>query len=86
MTKQLKIDGNVIEATEFAWDGCHKIYLIATLADRATMIGFGYEGSILPVSELPRVWQETCPLRFISSADLNDNVVSQFEDAEVTYT
>lgn len=83
----LRINGTPVPATEFAYDGCHKIYLIDSPEDRQRMLDCGYteEGDILPVSELPDVWDETCPLRFISSADLEHEYVPQCEDAEVTY-
>lgn len=86
MSGVLRIDGTVIDAAEFAYDGCHKIYLIFTAADRAAMISYGYgedTSSIVAVSELPRVWGETCFLRFISRADLKGpDLVAQGYDWE----
>lgn len=75
------------DTTEFAYDGCHKVYLIFTPEDREKMVELGYgESDIFPVSELPRVWDETCSLRFISPADLvGPNFVDQCESADVTY-
>ncbi len=74
------------DATEFAYDGCHKIYLISTAEDRAEMVDCGYGCDIRPVSELPDVWEETCPLRFISPADLvGPNYVEQCESADITW-
>lgn len=50
------------------------------------MLDCGYDSDdIHPVSELPAVWDLTCPLRFISSADLTQRLVKQCEDATVTY-
>jgi hypothetical protein len=91
---ELKINGEVIDATEFAYDGCHKIYLVRTPKERAELIECGYYrtvlselegGFLLPISELPKVWDETCPLRFISSGDLTKQFVPQCEDASVEY-
>jgi hypothetical protein len=86
MSGVLRINGKVVDAEEFAYDGCHKIYLIFTAEDRAAMLGHGYgEGtsSILPASELARVWEQTCFLRFISRADLRGpDVVPQGYDWE----
>lgn len=84
----LRINGKSFTATHFAWDGCHKIYLISSTSDMAQMITYGYgegDSEILPVSELPRVWEETCSLRFISPADLiGDDIVPQcYEDEPV---
>jgi hypothetical protein len=90
MSGVLRINGTVVDADAFAYDGCHKIYLIFTPADRAAMLDCGYgEGtsSILPVSELPRVWEETCFLRFIARADLRGpELVPQGYDWEPTIT
>lgn len=84
----LKINGKEVTATEFAFDGCHKIYLIATPEDRARMVECGYYkwGDILPISELSRAWDISCPLRFIRSADLETQYVEQCDDAEVTWS
>lgn len=79
----LTINGTDYPAQEFAWDGCHKIYLITTPEDRAKMEENGYTdpGDILPVSELPDIWENhLCSLRFISPADLSDDIVPQFAD------
>ena len=74
----LTINGETIAATEFAYDGCHKIYLIASQEDRETMQDCGYEDDdIYPVSDLAAVWEDTCFLRFISSADLTRHYVDQ---------
>ncbi|GAB4972880.1 MULTISPECIES: hypothetical protein [Mycobacterium] len=79
----------VADATEFAWDGCHKIYLIRSAEERAQLVEMGYgEGGseILPISELPEVWGYTCGLRFISSGDLTQHYVEQcLRDVEVTW-
>ena len=81
----MTINGEVVKATHFAYDGCHKIYLIGGVEDMAAMLDYGYgSGDILPVSELARVWEETCFLRFISWADLSGNVVSQDYEEEPT--
>ena len=79
----LTINGEVINATHFAYDGCHKIYLIGGTDQMATMLDYGYgSGDILPVSELARVWEETCFLRFINWADLGETVVEQGYETE----
>lgn len=83
----LNINGEVVEATEFAYDGCHKIYLIMFGGDRGLMLECGYtEDDIYPVEMLPEVWEATCPLRFISSADLSLHYVEQCDQtASVTW-
>jgi hypothetical protein len=87
-TTGLHINGEPVEAIEFAWDGCHKIYLIDTAEVRETLQGYGYEGEdFLPVSELPDAWESSCALRFICWGDLRDgDPVPQLseEDGPVT--
>ena len=69
----ITINGQTSPATEFAWDGCHKIYLLDNGdADKNGKYGYmlskngeaGYK--VLPVSELQRVWDQSCPLRFLT--------------------
>ncbi|MFA7709926.1 MAG: hypothetical protein WCY30_02340 [Candidatus Neomarinimicrobiota bacterium] len=59
----MKINGIKIKAKEFAYDECHKIYLIDLLAEKKDAIGFGY--IIYPIEKLPDIWERACPLRFI---------------------
>lgn len=79
------------QATEFAWDGCHKIYLLDNGdADKNGKYGdmlskngeAGYK--VLPVSELQRVWDQSCPLRFINNWALDKNYVPQCYEKPVT--
>lgn len=74
-------------ATEFAYDGCHKIYLLDNgerdrHGDEAHLLD-GYR--ILPVEDLPTIWNTTCPLRFISSWDLSANYAKQFEGQPIEF-
>lgn len=79
---KLYINGEQVSASEFAYDGCHKIYLIANDEGRRNVEGY----DIYPASRLPDVWKETCWLRFISPADLNSaDLVAQGEEATVEY-
>lgn len=77
----ITINGQTSPATEFAWDGCHKIYLLDNGdADKNGKYGYmlskngeaGYK--VLPVSELQRVWDQSCPLRFINNWALDKNM------------
>lgn len=82
MSGVLHINGVPVDppATEFAYDGCHKVYLIRSPEERAIMEGYGYgedDSDIWPIRELPAVWAETCGLRFISSADLTVRYAEQ---------
>lgn len=40
----LKVNGEPVEAEEFAYDGCHKFFLIADDEDRQAAEYWGYEG------------------------------------------
>lgn len=76
------INGEIVEASHFAWDGCHKIYLINTNADRSLMDSYGWSNSdYFPIEKLPQAWEDSCSLRFISWADLTlPNLVNQFDE------
>lgn len=77
----MKVNGKEIKTNGyFAYDGCHKIYICEDKADIETMRGYEYE-NILPISELPKTWDLSCPLRFIQNVKLTTNYVRQFEDA-----
>ena len=76
----MKINGNKITAKEFAWDECHKIYLINTKEDKETYLKYDYE--LFPINELEEAYKNSCSLRFISNGNLEGkNIVDQFENA-----
>jgi len=83
-TRALLINGVEIAATHFAWDQCHKIYLINSQEHRQAMFDNGWsESDIFPVEELPQAWENSCGLRFIEWADLSlPGVVPQFADQD----
>ena len=70
----MKINGQTISAQSFAYDGCHKIYLIEDENDRNEAIGFGYE--IHPIDALPETYERSCSMRFISTWKL-ETIVPQ---------
>jgi hypothetical protein len=76
----LKINDVEITAKNFAWDGCHKIYLINSDKERSEAESSGY--TLFPINELPEVFDVSCGLRFINNWDLTGHVVRQFEDAD----
>ncbi len=50
------------------------------------MFDCGYtEADIHPIETLPEVWEDTCPLRFISSADLSVHYVEQCQAAQLSW-
>ena len=64
-----------INAKFFAYDGCHKMYIIESDDDLKSATSYGYQ--ILPIEELPRTYVESCPLRFIDPWDLINTYVPQ---------
>lgn len=69
MLKLLKIGRHKIEEKEFAFDGCHKIYLITNKQEKEKMIKEkGWEkGDFFKIAgnNLEQCYYNTCPLRFI---------------------
>lgn len=77
----MKINNIEISAKHFAYDGCHKIYLIETEEQRREAQSSEYE--VLHISKLKKTFEDSCGLRFISSWDLSkSNIVDQCEEAE----
>ena len=75
----LRINGQIITAIGFAFDGCHKFYLLENDADCKKMVGLDY--NIYLIEGLPEAWLFSCQLRFIDSADLKKCYVHQGEPA-----
>lgn len=76
----MTINGQTIKAKLFAFDGCHKIYLLddKAAADNARASEYG----IYRIEELPDIFEHSCQLRFISNWNLDlPDYVRQFEDA-----
>lgn len=76
---KLKINGKEVKGKKFAYDGCHKIYIIEDLEDEKNHIEYGY--NILEIDKLIEAYKNSCELRFISNAKLNVSYVGQFEKA-----
>lgn len=73
--KVVYINGTKVRADEFAWEGCHKIYVVTDQASRDQLVEYGY--TFYPIAELQEVWDSSCGLRFISDASLNQEYVEQ---------
>lgn len=66
------------EATQFAWDGCHKIYILENQEELVEAKNVGYE--ILDIKNLESTWEESCELRFINFWNLDkDAIIPQGE-------
>lgn len=74
----MTINGNNTKAKFFAFDGCHKIYLLESDKDITDASGSGYK--VLPIKGLKKAWDDSCGLRFIHTWGLK-SVVEQFEEA-----
>lgn len=79
----MKVNGIEILGDRFAYDGCHKIYICECISEEEEAEELGYE--ILPIEVLEETWENSCPLRFISSWDLERKYVLQDEEAEFEY-
>ena len=76
----MRINGVEVVGNEFAYDGCHKIYICESENDKKEAVAIGYE--ILPIEILEETWNNSCPLKFISNWMLDKYYVPQFDNAE----
>lgn len=75
----MKINNVDVIGDKFAYDGCHKIYLIEDQEDEQKSRECGYK--ILDISQLMKTYEYSCELRFIRNWKLDKSYVAQFEDA-----
>lgn len=77
----MKISGIEIKEKKFAYDGCHKIYLIGNSKSEKEARSYGYE--IYPVADgknLIEAFVYSCSLRFIDVwNDKFESIIPQFE-------
>ena len=67
------------EVNKFAYDGCHKIYILKDYTELAEAQQECY--TIYHIQDLERVYDRSCPLRFINSWDLEITYAPQGEEA-----
>lgn len=79
----IKVDEIKLKNKFFAYDGCHKIYLLDNESQKEEAENLGY--SIYPIEKIEIVYNKSCELRFISTWDL-DKVVEQFQEVEFSNT
>lgn len=81
----MKINDVEVIGNRFAFDGCHKIYIIEDDNDYNEAVSYGY--NIHNISELEDIYRhKTCDLVFISNWKLTIRYVEQFaENVVFTY-
>lgn len=77
----MTINGKKITAKEFAFDNCHKIYLVNNKDDKAQLLEYGYD--FYPIEEIKEAFDGGCGLRFIQDMTTFNNIVGQFEPAKI---
>lgn len=74
------------ELALFVYDGCHKIYIVEDKEDiEDVKKTWGEDEIFYNIDELPKIWGETCPLRFISNWKLDKQFVHQCCGAEFEF-
>ena len=71
------INKQEINAVKFAYDGCHKIYILEDKKDIKEAQKLEY--TIIPINFLEYVYKNSCELRFISNWKLTKTYAAQFE-------
>ena len=64
----------------FAYDGCHKIYVIKNDEEAKEAAEMGYY--IFPIEMIEKTFEDSCSLKFISSFDLEHTFITQFQFSE----
>lgn len=76
----MKINGIEVIGNSFAYDGCHKIYILETKEDAAEALSYGYE--IIPIAHVENAYRNSCGLEFISNWALTTHYAEQSETAK----
>ena len=78
----MKINGKEIRTNGyFGYDRCHKIYICENDAQVDELVSLGYQ--ILHICELAETYRNSCPMRFIDSADLQTVYCPQCVEAVI---
>ena len=79
--KRLYINNVLVEGTSFVYDNCHKIYIIEDLEDVKSVYEiWGENETFHKLEDLEDVYNNSCPLRFISNWKLDKRYITQFEE------
>lgn len=79
-TVDQRLDAIQASPGKFAFDGCHKIYLLNSEGALAEAEEYGYE--IYERDQIKWAWDESCSLRFVSDFDVYGEhplAIAQFE-------
>lgn len=78
----IKVNGEFINSIGyFAFDGCHKFYMIEDDDDLKLVMSCGYE--LHPDTELKKLYEKSsCGLKFIENVKCSKYYVEQFERAK----
>ena len=71
----MKIKGKEVVGVAFAYDGCHKIYVVEDRKDIDEAFAYGY--TILPLSVLKTTYDNSCSLRYISNWKMTVSYIKQ---------
>lgn len=75
----IKINGIEVVGDYFAYDGCHKIYILEDEKDRLEANKFYM---ILPIKDIRKAYNDSCELRFINNWKLTKTYAKQEELAK----
>lgn len=73
----MKLNGEELLSKIFAYDGCHKIYLIEDEEDAGKAVAMDYE--LRPIEQLEATYNNSCELRFINNWKLDKTYVYQMD-------
>ena len=75
----LEINGRTVFGNTFAYDGCHKIYILEDTEDTKQAIKNGYK--ICLIETIEDVYNNSCSLKFINNWKLTEVYAEQFKEA-----
>lgn len=82
MEFKLFIDNKEIKTNGlYAFEGCHKIYILEDTNDLNEAEKMNYE--VFPISTLLETYESACPFKFISNWKLDKRYIEQGESKEI---
>lgn len=73
----MKINGMEVKGNFFAYDGCHKIYVLENRDEILEAESNDYE--IFAIRDIENAYNNSCELKFINNWSLTTVYVGQFE-------